>query len=78
MTNKIFREETGETLEVYMEDMLVKSDQKELCALHLQRVFKRVQQYNIRLNPNKCTLNIRAYNFLDFYWRERRIKTNPN
>lgn len=47
MMNNIFQEEIGEALEVYMNDMIVKSGQEELHTYHLQGVFKKVQQYDM-------------------------------
>lgn len=35
--NKIFQEEIRETLEVYIEDMIMKSSREELHAQHLHR-----------------------------------------
>lgn len=43
MMNKIFQEKIGETLEVYMDDIIVKSDQEDLNAQHIQRLFKRLR-----------------------------------
>lgn len=67
MTDKVFKEEISETLEVYMDDMIVKYDVEELHDKHLSHVFQRVQQYNIRLKLEKCAFEARANKFLDFY-----------
>lgn len=40
MMNAVFREKIRETLELYMDDMTVKSNQEDISALHLQRTFK--------------------------------------
>lgn len=41
--NKVFLEEIGKMLEVYINDMIVKSNQEECHDQHLSRVFKRVR-----------------------------------
>ena len=41
MMNKVFKEEIGETLEIYMDD-IVKSNDEELHDKHLTCVFRRV------------------------------------
>lgn len=77
MMHKVFLEEIGKTLEVFMEDMIVKFNQEEIHDPHFQRVFKRVLQYNMRLNPKKNIPKLRVGKFLGFYLTKRGIKANP-
>lgn len=42
MVNKVFKEEIGETLEVYMDDMIVRFGEEELHNQYLKCVFRRV------------------------------------
>lgn len=51
MMNKVFKEEIGETLEVYIDNIIVKSNEEGLHDQHFSQVFQRVRQYNMRLNP---------------------------
>lgn len=44
--NTIFEEEISETLEVYMDNMIVKSSEEEWRDEHFTSVFRRVPQYN--------------------------------
>ena len=78
MMNKIFYEEIGETLEVYINVMIVKSNADTLYAHHLNRVLKRVWKYNMRLSPKKCTFVVRAGKFLGFYLTRQGIEVNPD
>lgn len=55
MMNKIFKKETGETFEVYMDGMIIKPDKEELHDKHLFYVFQRVMQHKTRINPENCT-----------------------
>ena len=56
LVNKMFKGQIGRNMEVYVDDMLVKST-KSLDHTHdLHKVFKTLKQYAIKLNPNKCTL----------------------
>ena len=68
----------GDILEVYMDDMIVKSQREVDHAAHLQRVFEQTQKYNMRINPEKCTFRVQAGKFLGFYIIERGIEENPN
>lgn len=42
------------------------------------KVFKRVRQYNMRLNPEKCTFRARAEKYLGFCLTNRGIEPNPD
>ncbi|GAU42913.1 hypothetical protein TSUD_86510 [Trifolium subterraneum] len=78
MMNKVFRGEIGDMLEVYMDDMIVKSHEEVDHTIHLQKVFEQARKVNMRFNPEKCTFGIRAGKFLGFYLTERGIKANPD
>src|SRR3954468_9839273 len=78
MMNKVFRGEIGDTLEVYMDDMIVKSREDVDHTAHLERVFKQARSCKMRFNPEKCTFGVRAGKFLGFYLTERGIEANPD
>lgn len=59
-----------------MDDMIIKSDQEELHTQHFQREFRKVRQYDIRLNPEKSNFGVRIDKFLGFYLKEQGIKEN--
>ena len=70
MMNKVFRNEIGDMLEVYMDDMIIKSTEELDHAAHLKRVFEQARKCRMRFNPEKCTFDVRAGKFLRFYLRE--------
>ncbi|GAU44282.1 hypothetical protein TSUD_371820 [Trifolium subterraneum] len=78
MMNKVFRGEIGDMLEVYMDDMIVKSHEEVDHTIHLQKVFEQARKVNMKFNPEKCTFGIRAGKFLGFYLTERGIEANPD
>ncbi|GAU26664.1 hypothetical protein TSUD_314410 [Trifolium subterraneum] len=78
MMNKVFRGEIGDMLEVYMDDMIVKSHEEVDHTIHLRKVFEQARKVNMRFNPEKCTFGIRAGKFLGFYLTERGIEANPD
>jgi len=53
LMDKIFHELLGRTMEVYVDDMVVKSSQAENHAADLKAVFTRVRKHDLRLNPEK-------------------------
>ncbi|GAU47137.1 hypothetical protein TSUD_379150, partial [Trifolium subterraneum] len=78
MMNKVFRGEIGDMLEVYMDDMIVKSHEEVDHTIHLRKVFEQARKINMRFNPEKCTFGIQAGKFLGFYLTERGIEANPD
>ncbi|CAJ2668337.1 unnamed protein product [Trifolium pratense] len=78
MMNKVFRGQIGDMLEVYMDDMIVKSPEELDHVVHLRKAFEQARKYNMRFNPEKCTFGVRAGKFLGFYLTERGIEANPD
>jgi hypothetical protein len=78
MMNNVFRNEIGNMLEVYMDDMIVKSEEENDHTMHLRKVFEQARKYNMRFNPEKCTFGVKAGKFLGFYLTERGIEANPD
>ena len=62
LVTKMFRPLLGST----MDDMLVKSKQRQDHVTHLQRVFVLLREYGMKLNPMKCAFGVSAGKFLDF------------
>ena len=66
LVTKIFRPLLGETMEVYIDDMLVKSKKRFNHTKHLQEAFELLRKYNIKLNPLKCAFGVSSGKFLGF------------
>ena len=66
LVNKIFRPLLGNTIEAYIDDMLVKSKEHFDHTKHLQEDFKLLRRYNMKLNPLKCELGVSLGKFLGF------------
>ncbi|RVW84824.1 Retrovirus-related Pol polyprotein from transposon opus [Vitis vinifera] len=71
---KIFKPLVGRTVEVYIDDILVKSKTREEHTLHLQEVFYLLRKYDIKLNPSKCVFGVSAGKFLGFMVSQRGIE----
>ena len=65
-------------MEVYIDDMLVKSITAELHIAHLSEAFQILRNYNMKLNPAKCALGVSAGKFLGFIVNRRGIEANPD
>ena len=53
LVNKMFQKQIGASMEVYIDDMLVKSVKAELHITHLVEAFQVLKSYNMKLNPAK-------------------------
>ena len=65
-------------MEVYIDDMLVKSVKAELHVAHLDDSFQVLKDYNMKLNPTKCTFGVSSEKFLGFIVNCRGIEANPD
>ena len=77
LVNKIFTELLGVSMEVYIDDMLVKSAAVRDHVMHLVQTFSILRQINMMLNLSKCTFVVRARKFLGFMVSQRGIEANP-
>ena len=66
LVTKMFRSLLEKTMEVYIDDMLVKSKERPDHAGHLQEAFELLRVYGMNLNPSKCAFEVSAGRFLGF------------
>ena len=78
MMTRMFREKIGCTVEVYINDMVVKSKQEPQHVEDLRGVFEVLRQHKLRLNAEKCTFGVGASKFLGCLISTRGIEANPN
>ena len=78
LVNWMFQKQIGTTMEVYIDDMLVKSTTTELHIAHLSEAFQILRKYNMKLNPAKCAFGVSAGKFLGFIVNHRGIEANPD
>ena len=76
LVNKVFADKIGRSMEVYVDDMLVKSPTIEQHIIDLADTFASLRLYNMRLNPEKCTFRVEAGKFLGFMVSQRGIQIN--
>ena len=74
----MFRLQIGQNVEVYVDDMLVMSQDKEIHLDDLQETFDTLRQYNMKLNPSKCAFGVSSRKFLGFMVSHMRIEANPD
>ena len=74
--NKMFAHQIGRNVQVYVDDMLVKSLREDEHLSNLQETFDTLRAYNMKLNPNKCVFEVTAGKFLRFMVSQRGIEVN--
>ena len=78
MMTRMFREKIGCTIEVYIDDMVVKSRKVSQHTEDLWGVFEILQQHKLHLNAEKCTFGVGAGKFLGYLVFTRGIEANPD
>ena len=76
MVTRIFQPLIGKSMEVYIDDMLVKSKEHPDHTRHLQETFKLLRRHNMKLNPLKCAFGVSLGKFLGFMVTQRGIENN--
>ncbi|XP_050242153.1 uncharacterized protein LOC126691124 [Quercus robur] len=78
LVNHMFRPQIGRNVEVYVDDMLVKSQDEGRHLDDLQETFETLRQYHMKLNPSKCAFGVSSGKFLGFMVSHRGIEANPD
>ncbi|KAI5335181.1 hypothetical protein L3X38_025314 [Prunus dulcis] len=78
LMNRIFKEQIGKTMEVYVHDMLVKASKRADHIKNLAEAFRLLRQYRMKLNPSKCTFGVSSGRFLGYLGTQRVSKSVVN
>ncbi|XP_015159834.1 uncharacterized protein [Solanum tuberosum] len=74
----IFHDMIHKEIEVYVDDVIVKSHESSDHLTHLRKFFDRLRRYNLKLNPVKCAFGVPAGNLLGFIVSMRGIELDPS
>ena len=72
----MFNKQIGRNMEVNMDDMLVKSKEEPTHLDDFKETFAILRQYQMKLNPSKCTFGVASGKFLGFMVSQRGIEAN--
>jgi hypothetical protein len=64
-------------LEVYIDNVVVKSDSIDRHLANLRLALERMRQYGLKMNPLKCAFSVSADKFLGFIIHEHGIEIYP-
>ena len=65
-------------VEVYVDDMIMKSKDREGHIPALRKFFERIQFHKLQLNPKKCIFGVTFGKLLGFMVSQRVIEVDPN
>ncbi|WJX45728.1 hypothetical protein P8452_32589 [Trifolium repens] len=74
----LFHDMMHKEIEVYVDDMIVKSGTEGEHVEYLLKMFQRLRKYRLRLNPNKCTFGVRSGKLLGFIVSQKGIEVDPD
>ncbi|KAL0448343.1 UNVERIFIED_CONTAM: Retrovirus-related Pol polyprotein from transposon.6 [Sesamum latifolium] len=77
LVDRMFQEQLRRNMEVYVDDMLVKSRQMDQHLVDLAEIFDTLSKCHMKLNPAKCAFRVRSGKFFEYMVTERGIEVNP-
>ena len=76
--NLIFHDVIGKSIEIYIDDVVVKSTRQKDHIAHLHQGFDMLRRHQLKLNPMKCAFGVRGGNFLGFLVHQRGVEIDEN
>ena len=74
----MFEPQLGKSIEVYIDDMVVKSKVVSKHAGNLRNIFEILRKHKLHLNASKCSFGVGLGKFLGYMVTHRGIEVNPD
>ena len=78
MMTRMFKPQLGKNIEVYIDDMVVKSKVEFEHVNDLRNIFEILRKHKLRFNASKCSFDVSLGKFLGYMVTHRRIEVNPD
>ena len=78
MMTRMFESQLGKNIEIYIDDMVVKSKMVSEHLGDLRAIFQILRKYKLRLNASKCSFGVGSSKFLGYMVTHRGIEVNSN
>ncbi|GKC21514.1 reverse transcriptase domain-containing protein [Tanacetum coccineum] len=78
LMDKAFHKQIGKNLEVYVDDLVIKSRTEDEIVRDIEETFKTLREINMKLNPKKCTFGVEEGMFLGYKVNTRGLKVCPD
>ena len=75
---RMFKPQSGKNIEVYINDMVVKSKVVSEHVGDLGNIFEILRKHELRLNASKCSFGVESSKFLCYMVTHRGIEVNPD
>ena len=78
MMTKMFESQLGKNIEIYIDDMVVKSKMVSEHLGDLRTIFEILRNHKLRLNASKCSFGVGSGKFLGYMVTHKGIEVNPD
>nr|GEV75256.1 reverse transcriptase domain-containing protein [Tanacetum cinerariifolium] len=78
LVDKAFHKQIGRNLEVYVDDLVIKSHTEDEIVRDIEETFKTLMEINMKLNPKKCTFTVEEGMFLGYTVNTKGLKVCPD
>ena len=78
MMTRMFESLLGKNIEIYINDMVLKSKVVSEHLGDLRVIFEILRSYKLHLNASKCSFGVGSGKFLGYMVTHKRIEVNPN
>ncbi|GJT45480.1 reverse transcriptase domain-containing protein [Tanacetum coccineum] len=78
LVDKAFHKQIGINLEVYVDDLVIKSRTKDEIVRDIEETFKTLREINMKLNPKKYTFGVEEGMFLGYKVNSKGLKVCPD
>ena len=77
LVDSIFAKQIGRNIDVYVDDMVIKSPNEEKMLQDIEETFKTLEVAKMKLNPAKCTFGVEEGQFLGYYVTRQGVQPSP-
>jgi len=74
----LFHDMMHKEIEVYVDDMIAKSESEAEHILNLRKLFERLRKFKLKLNRTKCTFGVKSGKLLGFIVSQKGIEVDPD
>ena len=78
MMTRMFEPQLGKNIEVYIDDMVVKSKLESEHVNDLDNIFEILRRHKLRLNTSKCSFGVGSGKFLGYMVTHHELEVNLN
>ena len=78
MMTRMFEPQLGKNIEIYVDDMVLKSKMVTKHLEDLGDIFDVFRRHKLRLNASKCSFGVGSGKFLGYMVTHRGIEVNPD